>query len=290
MNAQSIYSSKNRNYALITTLLVHALIVLLLFILNVSKPDPPLTADGGMVVNLGYVDESTGDIQPLSDEEDIKPIITKEEIKANQEENEKYITQSIEETEAIKSSEIAKENNSPTQVNETTSKNETQPEQVTPPQPQVNKSLLFTPKNKNNSTSQGTSNKGSGDQGEPNGDPFSNGNGNGPGSGTGPGQGNGPGGNGPGGKGISHTLVNRKAENLMKPEYECNEMGTVIVDIWVNQTGKVVKARAGARGSTTTSTCLYIKAENAAYKTKFNANPDAPEEQRGTIIYNFTLK
>jgi protein TonB len=289
MDAQSIYGSKNKTYAFITTVIVHAIILLLLFILNVSKPDPPLSADGGMVVNLGYVDESTGDIQPISDEVDVKPIITKEEIKASQAENEKYLTQSIEETEAIKSSEIAKENSNTNQANDNNITKEIQPEQQTPPQPQVNPVALYKGK-KNNSSSQGTSDKGTGDQGNPNGDPFSNGNGNGPGSGTGTGQGTGPGGNGPGGKGISHTLLNRKAENLMKPEYECNEMGTVIVEIWVNQNGKVTKAKAGARGSTTASQCLYTKAENAAYKTKFNANPEAPEEQRGTIIYNFTLR
>jgi len=274
----ALNNTKNRNQALLITVVFHATLILLLFILKVSQPDPPLTASEGMVVNLGYVDESTGNIQPISDESEIKPIITHEQIKANQVENEKILTQSIEETQAIKTSEKVsekiKDTNSPDNTNETNNE----------PQPQVNPAALYKGK-KNNSTSQGTSNKGTGDQGDPNGDPFSNNYGKNTGTGNGNSVGNGTGGNG-----ISHTLLNRRAENLMKPEYECNESGTVIVEIWVDQTGKVIKAKAGIKGSTTTSTCLYTKAENAAYKTRFNANPNAPEEQRGTIVYNFSLK
>ena len=35
---------------------------------------------------------------------------------------------------------------------------------------------------------------------------------------------------------------------------------------------------------------LKKKAKESALKAKFSANPDAPEEQTGTIIYTFLLK
>jgi hypothetical protein len=272
-------NNTEKNKALAATLIFHGILLILLWVLKVSNPDPPLTASEGMVVNLGYVDESTGDIQPLSEDQNKQPIITHEQIKSNQTQNEKIITQSIEETEAIKTSEKLTQNVSEDKNNEKPTENVTDNQ---PQQTPINPAILYKGK-KNNATSQGNSDKGIGDQGDPNGDPFATNYGKNTGNGNGSNVYNGSG-------GIMHTLLNRKAENLTKPEYDCNETGIVIVEIWVNPYGKVIRAKAGARGSTTTSICLYTKAENAAYKTRFNANPDAPEEQRGTIIYNFTLK
>jgi TonB family protein len=67
------------------------------------------------------------------------------------------------------------------------------------------------------------------------------------------------------------------------------EEGKVIVDIIVDKYGNVIRASPGARGSTTTSTQLYKIAKKAALNTKFNANPDAREEQKGQMTFIFIL-
>jgi hypothetical protein len=70
---------------------------------------------------------------------------------------------------------------------------------------------------------------------------------------------------------------------------DCNEYGTVAVTIKVDRAGNVISAEPGARGTTNPSKCLYDTAKEAALKTKFNADSDAPEIQIGRMIYTFTL-
>lgn len=281
------HNNKDKGLALLITLLFHAGIIALLILTVLQTPDPPLSGGEGMVVNLGYVDESTGDIQPVSDESvEQEPIITQKQLTASEIVQEKVVTQNIEETVKLNTSEKEVVTTNPT--NEEINKTEENTQQSV--QPTVNPVAIYKGK-KNNSTSDGNAGKGTGDQGDPNGDPYSKnygkntGNGNGPGSGDGKGSGDGSGKNG-----IEHTLTGRKAQILSKPNYVCNETGTVVVEIIVDQNGNVIRAKPGIRGSTTASSCLYDKAREAALRTKFNANADAPEEQKGTIVYNFSLK
>jgi outer membrane biosynthesis protein TonB len=70
---------------------------------------------------------------------------------------------------------------------------------------------------------------------------------------------------------------------------DCNEQGSVAVTIKVDREGKVISAEPGARGTTNPSKCLYDAAKEAALKTKFNSDPNAPEIQIGRIIYTFKL-
>ncbi len=77
-----------------------------------------------------------------------------------------------------------------------------------------------------------------------------------------------------------------------KPDAILNESeeGTVVVDIVVNEDGKVIRAVAGQRGSTTTSSLLYKRAVNAALTAKFNPSAAGVKEQRGTYTFIFTLE
>jgi TonB family protein len=61
----------------------------------------------------------------------------------------------------------------------------------------------------------------------------------------------------------------------------------VVVEIAVDRQGKVISAKAGARGTTVQDANLFDQAEKAARKAKFKANPDAAEKQIGTITYTF---
>ena len=91
------------------------------------------------------------------------------------------------------------------------------------------------------------------------------------------------------GSGGNYRLGNRKAVTMSKPIYDCNEEGKVYVSISVDNSGKVVKATPGVKGTTNSAACLLQRAKEAALKTKFNTDTKAPTKQVGTIIYSFSL-
>tara|TARA_B100001287_G_scaffold88776_1_gene74433 strand:+ start:410 stop:1156 length:747 start_codon:yes stop_codon:yes gene_type:complete len=84
-------------------------------------------------------------------------------------------------------------------------------------------------------------------------------------------------------------LKGRTAEFKAKPIYNSQEQGIVVVLITVNQSGDVINAISGAKGSTTLNKNLLKRAKEAALKTKFNEKKSAPKNQQGKIIYYFSL-
>ena len=80
---------------------------------------------------------------------------------------------------------------------------------------------------------------------------------------------------------------NRFAVVKIKPKYNCDESGTVVVRVWVNREGKTIKAEAGVRGTTESASCLLNEAKLAALQTTWTPYFDAPEIQIGQITYNF---
>ncbi|CAM1366782.1 Outer membrane transport energization protein TonB [Tenacibaculum sediminilitoris] len=87
----------------------------------------------------------------------------------------------------------------------------------------------------------------------------------------------------------NYNLAGRKALSKPIEKPDCQEEGTVVVSIQVDQNGRVTKATPGAKGTTNSAFCLYDAAKKAALKTKWNADGNAPLKQRGTIIYKFSL-
>lgn len=96
-------------------------------------------------------------------------------------------------------------------------------------------------------------------------------------------------GNSGSGSGGNYRLGGRKALSKPIKQPDCEEEGTVVVSIFVNQNGEVVKAIPGARGTTNSAPCLFSAAKDAAMATKWNADGKAPNQQKGTIIYKFSL-
>ena len=96
-------------------------------------------------------------------------------------------------------------------------------------------------------------------------------------------------GNGGGGGNGDYLLGNRKPLSKPKPKYICNEEGLVVVRIEVDVNGKVIKATPGVKGSTNTASCLMSQAKEAALKTRWQADANAPSKQVGTIKYRFSL-
>ncbi len=127
----------------------------------------------------------------------------------------------------------------------------------------------------NGSTSKGEGNTyGSGNQGDPNGQPGVKRYG--PGGGT--------------GNNISYNLSGRTARSMPKPGYLENESGIVVVGVTVDKQGKVTAVQEGISGSTSMNPKLLEEAKKAARAARFNVDDNAPAFQKGTITYHFVLQ
>ncbi len=91
------------------------------------------------------------------------------------------------------------------------------------------------------------------------------------------------------GSGGNYNLAGRKALSKPKEQPDCQEEGIVVVRITVDKNGNVISAIPGVKGSTNTAACLLKPAKQAALKTRWNADSNAPSNQTGTIIYKFSL-
>lgn len=103
--------------------------------------------------------------------------------------------------------------------------------------------------------------------------------------GTGQGTGNGPGKQEP----MTFEMNGRVVKKVPTVDLKPQESGRVVMDIWVDRSGKVLRAEVG-RGTTTTSKSLVDTARKAAMATRFSDDPRAPEEQRGKATFRFELE
>jgi len=276
-------------YASVGTLVFHGLIILLLFFALITTPIPPYPeagGGGGLEVNLGYMDEGTGEIQPeefSSNTDEYNNDAASAKSEPSDDEN--IVTHQTGEDVAIK-----------TNTEKKTEKNiirESVPD-IKINDPVVNPNALFRKRNTGGSEGE-TGNPG--DQGNKNGSLYSknhygtggDGTGEGPGSGGGKGSGKGTGTGSGEGPGISFSLKDRNSVSLPKPNDISQKEGKVVVYIKVNSDGVVVYANPGVKGSTTTDVYLCKIAREAALKAKFNKKTGAPD-QIGTITYHFVLQ
>lgn len=253
--------NKDKYRGLIATLLFHAMIIALLIFLSFTTP-LPLPGEEGVEVNLGMDIQGSGTIQPEKPATVKKTTPPPKQAKAKEE----VVTQDTEEAPAMES-DIGEK------VEEATT--EKVIEEEVEEAPKVNPAAMYKGKSKdaNKNASEGITGK-EGDQGKPSGTKTSKN----------------YIGEGGFGDGKNWSLKGRKPSYLPKPSNEFAENGTVVVQITVNRYGKVTKAIAIDKGSTTTNSKLRRLAEEAAKKALFNANPNAAEMQRGTITYHFIVK
>ena len=87
----------------------------------------------------------------------------------------------------------------------------------------------------------------------------------------------------------NYNLAGREALVKPKEQPNCEEEGIVVVSIEVDKEGKVIRAISGVKGTTNSANCLLKPAREAALKTTWNADPNSPSKQKGTIIYKFSL-
>jgi len=240
---------------LTATIAFHGLLLLLIIIFGFKAPYPP-PGEEGILINFGNSENGFGDIQP-------EGLPERQNNTSTNNNDEELLTQNIEDAAFIKEQ---NKNNKTNQLNKNTNPNDNKTNEK-----QVNQNALF-PGN-NNSQGEGITN-GNGDQGDPNGDPNSN-----KYDGTGLSD-----------KGTGWSLSGRSNKALPKPKYSDNEQGKVVVEIFVDRAGNVVKANAGYKGTTISSQNLRQAAYDAAMQAKFNIDPGAPEVQRGVITYVFELQ
>jgi colicin import membrane protein len=276
-----------RSKSAVISVLVHAalLLALIFFVMKTTIPPfPEAGGSGGYLVNIGYIDMATGEVQPLSETitKEPQPEKIKPQAKAQEE---KIVTQSLEETIAI--NEAKRDAKKKEKNNESL----TQPVKEAPKVPEKKadpQSLYKGPST--TSKSQGTAASGTGDQGDRSGDPNSTYQGK-SGTGTGPGSGDGEGsGSGSGKDGFSFDLSGRSLLRRPTVDDKSQLTGRVVVNITVDKQGTVTSAVPGGRGSTTTNSYLFSKAKEAAMKAKFSPNAEGADIQKGTMTFVFVVQ
>ena len=90
------------------------------------------------------------------------------------------------------------------------------------------------------------------------------------------------------GKGTDQVLAGRKLAGNSKKVQDCNESGKVVVKIWVNKQGTVVRAER-AQGTTNSDPCLVNPAIATSKTFKWQPDANAPDTQIGFVVVNFQV-
>ena len=252
---------QKRSFGMTTVIFVLIFLLCFFYILKDDPNIPKVFEAGEIAINFGTSNAGQGQVQPV---EPIKSSPQPAKTTAAAASAQNITTQKTTKAPVISSSE------SPS----TTKSNAVKPKAATAPSPNKSttdalSSLINGPKS--DGVEGGHGNDGvPGDKGDPNGDRYAN---NFYGSGK-----------GGGGWGLS----GRKLSNSGKVVQQCNESGTVVVQITVNRSGNVVAAKY-TKGTTNTNPCLVEPALATARKYKWQPDADAPETQIGFIVVNFKL-
>ncbi len=252
---------KNKKRGLLTSIILHLMLILMFAFFGMSYTIPP-PEEEGITINFGYVEAGSGEVQSSNPETSPQEQTEQQEEVEEVEEavsQEEILEQSVEESASVTKKEEKK-------------KEEEAKEEVPEPDKNLSDALNKWKNKKDQSTEGDGTTDQAGDQGSLDGDPNSK-------NYTGGGSGD----------GTSFNLSGRAMLSSPKIKDDSQDEGTVVVDIIVDKYGNVLRANPGARGSTTTSPILYKKAKEAAMSTKFNANPNAPEEQKGQMTFKFIL-
>ena len=250
-----ILQNKNSRSGLIGTILVHLLLLLMFLSFGMTYQDPPEPNEGSMMINFGTSDEGSGEVEAEEAASSPSGNVTPSENTSASSAEAQVLTQDNTEAPVINSS-------------------EKQTEETVQEVQSASQSLLDALNAANASSSSVDGNQGDsgnpGNQGDPDGNPNTHG-------------------TSSAGNSIGYSLGGRGKVSFKKPKNPTQKDGIVVVDIWVNKSGAVTKAKAGARGSTTTNPILQKQAEEAAFKAIFKSDTNAPFEQKGTMTFVFIL-
>ncbi|WP_333695680.1 energy transducer TonB [Flavobacterium sp.] len=244
---------------------IMAILLLLILFLGLSYMDPP--PENGIAVNFGNTDFGSGNVnttetvqtapQPTESNPTTSPttenVITQDDVDAA----------------------VIKETKKPNPIKEV---KEVTPKKVETPKPSKSttdalSSLLNGPKNDGKANDGDGTTTTAGNQGKLDGSIYANsyyGSGAGTGSGSG-----------------RWGLNGRRLTHPGAVKADCNDEGTIVVEVKVSKNGSVINAKFSPSGSNTTSKCLQEAAIKSAYKYKWNEDSNAPDSQVGFIVFNF---
>ncbi len=275
------------------TVVIHLTVLAVLIMFGFSIPPPP-ESEEGILVNFGTDETGTGLIEPSPaafQEETSLPLPAESTVEAKEE---PLLTQDTEEAPEVKKVDPEAERKRLEQI-ETEKKHlaDLEAERIRKEQEELErkrieaeqqrqadimnrtKNALASAKNAGTTSSGEGVTGGAGNQGAPTGAVDSQNRGDGSGLGD---------------KGISYDLQGRGFQKLPLPKYDYQGEGKVVVEVSVDRSGKVIQAVPGIKGSNTLDEYLLRVAKEAALGAQFDAKPDAPLVQKGSITYNFVLK
>ncbi|MCF8277444.1 MAG: hypothetical protein K9J17_11985 [Flavobacteriales bacterium] len=271
------FEKKNKRTGMITSLIIHGLLLLLFLFLGLTTIQPK--PEEGMMINFGNTETGLGDseMDPAQSEEVVEDVteeaVTQTETVVN-EVSEPVVEEQVVTQEMLDAIALQKEKKKK-QQEEAEKKAEEERRKAEEARVQAEKKAasdaLFAKAKQGQGKGEGNNQPG-GNQGSPNGTPGA------------------PHGLGGSGDGFSFDLGGRSMVSAPKIVDTSQKEGKVVVEIIVDKYGKVVKATPGARGSTTTDRHLEKLATEAAYNTKFNAKPDAAIQQKGSMTFVFILE
>jgi hypothetical protein len=277
------FKTKHEKNSAKLTALITIILLLLLFVVGTTYMDPP--EEYGVAVNFGNSDFGKGNIQPLKPvkseplkiEEPPQPDVSKSEPTKSSETKEEVLTQEDAESIVIKKQKEAEarakaiaDAKAKAEADRIAKEKREQEEK----KKKLDALIGGVSKSEGSETgSEGNDNQ-SGDKGQLDGNPYA------------------PsyfGGQGTGSGGVGYGLNGRGNASFQRLKQDCNESGMVIVKIVVNQSGNVISAEPGQKGTTNTAPCLLEPAKKIALSHKWPADPKAPTRQLGFVSVNFKL-
>lgn len=269
----AIITSTSERKSFIITSAIFVLMLLVIFFYKFQDVDhSSLYMDGGEItIRFGQHDQGRGPLRP-SELVATSPVV---QPSAPESPNEvKVTTQNQVNTPVVKSSETPKPNRNPsTQPTANTPQRTAQPNRSTT---DALNSILQGQKTSGSHTSGSGDDAVAGNKGKIDGDPYAN-------SYYGSGRGQGIGG------GNSWGLNGRSLAGYNTFQQDCNESGTVVVQVTVNRQGVVTSAKLSLEGTTNTAPCLVTPALQTARSFRWKADDKAPASQIGFIVIRFKV-
>ena len=279
-----ILNTPHKKKSAVLTGIFAVLVLLLFFVLGLTYYDPPISY--GMEVNFGTLAQGSGSVQPKKPTAAQPSVVQEKQV----EEKQQVTTPPVNTTEKTADVVTEKESTVAVPTKQKTPEEiipdkktpekpvETPPEKVVPQVSEATKSVVSNLlKNK---TQEGEQSAGEGDdavqgdKGKLEGNPYATSYYSTAGL---------------GGRGKGYGLNGRNLQSNGKVVQECNQEGTVVVRITVNNQGNVIAAEPGVKGSTNTHPCLMEPAKKTALLHKWYPDNNAPTQQIGFVVIQFKL-
>ena len=278
-----ILETPHKKKSAILTAICAAIILLLFFVLGLTYYDPPISY--GMEVNFGTLAQGSGAVQPERAVVSQPEVVQEKQVQEKQQvtppvSTPKNTADVLTEKESTIAVPKKKQKVEQIQPEKKTSEKpaESPPEKVIPKVSEATRSVVSNLlKNKKQEGKQAAGEGDDfvqGDKGKIEGNPYASSYYNTAGL---------------GGRGKGYGLNGRNLQSNGKVVQECNQEGTVVVRISVNNQGNVITAEPGVKGSTNTHPCLLEPARRTALLHKWYPDSNAPTEQVGFVVIQFKL-